>query len=46
MLLIGSSVRVAPIVQWDEQIIGDGKPGPVAKALLELIEEDRRTAIA
>ena len=43
MLLVGSSVKVAPIVQWDEQIIGDGKPGPLAKALLELIEEDRRS---
>ena len=43
MLLIGSSVKVAPIVQWDEQIIGDGKPGPLAKALLALLEEDRRT---
>ena len=42
MFLIGSSVKVAPIVQWDEQIIGDGKPGRVAKALLALLEEDRR----
>src|SRR5690606_38787911 len=30
MLLIGSSVKVAPIVQWDGQPIGDGRPGPVA----------------
>jgi len=43
MLLIGSSVKVAPIVQWDDQSIGDGRPGPVAKALLRLIEEDMRT---
>jgi 4-amino-4-deoxychorismate lyase len=43
MLLLGSSVKVAPIVQWDAQPIGDGKPGPVAKALLRLIEEDMRT---
>ncbi|MGE0460268.1 MAG: aminotransferase class IV [Vicinamibacterales bacterium] len=43
MLLIGSSVKVAPIVQWDGQPIGDGRPGPVAKALLQLIEEDMRT---
>ena len=44
MLLVGSSVKVAPIVQWDAQPIGDGKPGPVARALLELIEEDMRTS--
>src|SRR5437867_595833 len=40
MLLLGSSVKVAPIIQWDAQPIGDGKPGPVAKALLEVIEND------
>jgi 4-amino-4-deoxychorismate lyase len=43
MLLIGSSVKVAPIVQWDEQIIGDGRPGPAARALLEALEEDMRS---
>jgi 4-amino-4-deoxychorismate lyase len=43
MLLIGSSVKVAPIIQWDAQTIGDGTPGPVAKALLQLLEEDMRT---
>ena len=40
MLLVGSSVHVAPITQWDGQPVGDGKPGPIAKALLELIEID------
>jgi 4-amino-4-deoxychorismate lyase len=44
MLLLGSSVKVASIVQWDDQIIGDGKPGPVAKALLQLLEEDMRSS--
>ena len=43
MLLLGSSVKVAPIVQWDGQSIGDGRPGPVAKALLRLLEQDMRT---
>ena len=43
MLLLGSSVMVAPIVAWDGQPIGDGKPGPVAKALLGILEEDMRT---
>jgi 4-amino-4-deoxychorismate lyase len=42
MLLLGSSVKVAPIVQWDEQVIGDGKPGPVAAALLRLLDDDMR----
>ena len=43
MLLLGSSVKVAPIIQWDAQRIGDGTPGPVAKALLQLLEQDMRT---
>jgi 4-amino-4-deoxychorismate lyase len=42
MLLVGSSVHVAPITEWDGQPVGDGKPGPIAKALLELIEMDMR----
>jgi 4-amino-4-deoxychorismate lyase len=44
MILIGSSVKVAPIVEWDRKPIGDGKPGPVAKALRELLVQDMRTA--
>jgi len=43
MLLFGSSVKVASIVQWDDQVIGDGKPGPIARALLALLEEDMRS---
>ena len=44
MLLLGSSIKVAPIVQWDGQPIGDGKPGPVARALLDVLENDMRTS--
>jgi 4-amino-4-deoxychorismate lyase len=40
MLILGSSVRVAPVVQWDAEPIGNGRPGPVAKALLDLLDED------
>ena len=43
MVLLGSSVKVAPIVEWDGRPIGTGKPGPAAAALLELIEEDMRS---
>src|SRR6478736_1312428 len=43
MLLIGSSVKVAGIVQWDDHVIGNGAPGPISRALLELLEEDMRT---
>jgi 4-amino-4-deoxychorismate lyase len=44
MLLLGSSVKVAPIVAWDGRPIGDGKPGPAAAALLALLEEDMRSS--
>jgi 4-amino-4-deoxychorismate lyase len=43
MMLLGSSIKVAPVVQWDAQVIGDGKPGPVSRALLELLEQDMRS---
>ncbi|HBH03360.1 MAG: hypothetical protein A2W08_04980 [Candidatus Rokubacteria bacterium RBG_16_73_20] len=44
MMLLGSSVRVAPVVEWDGKPVGDGKPGPVARALRELLEHDMRSA--
>jgi 4-amino-4-deoxychorismate lyase len=44
MVLLGSSVKVAPIVEWDGKPIGDGKPGPVAGALRELVEQDMRSS--
>jgi 4-amino-4-deoxychorismate lyase len=44
MMLIGSSIKVAPVVQWDGQPIGNGKPGPITKKLLQLWEEDSRSA--
>ena len=40
MLMLGSSIKIAPIVQWDGQPIGDGKPGPIAQKLLELWRAD------
>ena len=43
MLLIGSSVKVAPIVEWDGKPIGDGKPGPLARELREVPQEDMRS---
>jgi 4-amino-4-deoxychorismate lyase len=43
MMLLGSSIKVAPVVQWDGQPIGDGKPGPIARKLLDLWNEDVRS---
>ena len=44
MLLLGSSVKVAPVVEWDGRPIGDGRPGPVSRALLQLLEDDMRSS--
>ncbi|KAG1330368.1 D-amino-acid transaminase, chloroplastic [Cocos nucifera] len=40
MMLIGSGIIVKPVLQWDDQVIGSGKEGPVARALFGLILED------
>lgn len=42
MMLIGSSIKVASIVEWDGTAIGDGRPGPIARALFGLLEDDMR----
>lgn len=39
-ILTGTSMNVLPIVAWDNRPVGDGRPGPVAKALLELMRHD------
>jgi 4-amino-4-deoxychorismate lyase len=44
MMLVGSSVKVAPVIEWDGRPIGDGKPGPIARRLLELWREDLQKA--
>ncbi|MBI4524952.1 MAG: D-amino-acid transaminase [Deltaproteobacteria bacterium] len=44
MMLVGSSIKVAPVVEWDHQPIGDGKPGPIARKFLDLWHEDIRRA--
>jgi 4-amino-4-deoxychorismate lyase len=44
MMLIGSSIKVAPVVEWDGQKIGAGKPGLISKKLLEMWNEDTTRA--
>ena len=44
MMLIGSSIKVAPVVEWDGQKIGDGNPGSITKQLLDMWNEDTRSA--
>ena len=43
--ITGAGTLVLPVVKVDGAVLGDGKPGPVAKRLRQLyIEEARRTA--
>jgi len=44
MMLIGSSIKVAPVVEWDGQKIGNGKPGPITQKLLDMWNEDAVSA--
>ncbi|KAI3468231.1 hypothetical protein Pfo_024894 [Paulownia fortunei] len=46
MMLIGSGVLVRAVVQWDDQVIGDGNEGPVTQSLLNLILEDMKSGPA
>ncbi|XVF35471.1 hypothetical protein REPUB_Repub18cG0148700 [Reevesia pubescens] len=43
MMLIGSGILVRPVVQWDEQVIGDGKEGIITQTLLNFILEDMKS---
>lgn len=46
MMLIGSGVLVRAVTQWDDQVIGDGNEGPIARTLLNLILEDMKSGPA
>ncbi len=42
MFLTGTAAEVVPVVSLDGRKIGDGKPGPITKRLLELFHEFTR----
>ena len=44
MFLTGTAAEVVPVVSLDGRKIGDGKPGPITKRLLELFHEFTRKA--
>src|SRR5690606_21166634 len=39
--MIGTTLDVLPAISYEAQAIGDGKVGPVAKRLLQLLREDQ-----
>ena len=44
MFLTGTAAEVVPVVSLDGRKIGDGKPGPITRRLLELFHEFTRRA--
>jgi hypothetical protein len=44
MLLIGSSIKVAPVVEWDGQKIGDGQAGTDHREAAGNVERGRDIA--
>eukprot|EP00249_Psilotum_nudum_P016593 c25898_g1_i3 orf=95-1102(-) len=40
MMLVGSGVLIRPVINWDNMPIGNGQPGPVTLALINLIVDD------
>ena len=43
MFLTGGDTHVFPVNSWDGYDIGDGRPGPVSRRLLELLEAEAET---
>lgn len=42
LMMAGTTLEILPVVTYEKQYIGDGKVGPVAKRLLELVRADQR----
>lgn len=40
VMLAGTTLNILPAVRFEEQMIGDGKPGPISKKIRSLILED------
>lgn len=40
MFIIGTTPNAVPVVQFEGKPVADGKPGPVAKALLQALRQD------
>lgn len=42
VMMIGTTLDVLPVTEYEGQVIGSGQQGPVAKALLDLLRHDMR----
>lgn len=46
LLLTGTTINVTAVTTFDDAPVGDGRPGPVYRALSALLDEDMRTNTA
>lgn len=42
MLVLGTTAQVIPVVEYGGRPVGDGRPGPVGRRLLEMLRKDER----
>lgn len=40
IFIFGTTTDVTPVVEWEEQPVGDGTPGPISERLLDLLNND------
>merc|ERR1719502_485668 len=40
IIMMGGGVHINPVTHWDEQKVGTGEVGPVARALQEMVAEE------
>ncbi|CAN6353282.1 unnamed protein product [Urochloa humidicola] len=43
MMFVGSGLPVMPVVEWDGQVVGDGRVGRVCLALSEMLQDDMKS---
>ncbi len=43
IILTGTSIDIVPVIRYDNNIIGDGKPGPIFKQLINMLWEDMKS---
>lgn len=43
ILVVGTTLNVVSVIEYNQQSVGDGKPGPIGRALDALILEDTKT---
>jgi branched-subunit amino acid aminotransferase/4-amino-4-deoxychorismate lyase len=45
VMMFGTTFDVLPVVDYDGNVIGDGRPGPVFRQFLELMREDMKNSV-